>query len=126
MKASICPFNSACRFQQGIAAELKVQGQPVMQCWADKVGCDDRKPNMEKRCSHWANLLSHMAAIQCERISDGKSNDGNRRNGKSTALLASILVLAMGQIVACAPPKAVVLVPDRCDGQDCNVGKLPH
>jgi hypothetical protein len=125
MQSTACPFYFACRFQQAIVAKLKDQGEPSVPCWADTVTCDDQKPDMEKRCSHWANLRSHMAAIQCERIPDGKSNDGNRRNGKPRALLAGILVLAMGQIVACAPQKAVVPVPDRCDSQECNVGTPP-
>jgi hypothetical protein len=67
MRATDCPFYTACRLQQRQNAELRAKDLPATSCHAEKVGCDDQKNNMESRCHLLANLLTRLEAARSER-----------------------------------------------------------
>jgi hypothetical protein len=67
MMATDCPFYTACRLQQRQNTELREKELPASSCYAEKVGCDDQKGDMERRCSLLANLLTRLQAAKCER-----------------------------------------------------------
>ena len=134
MLAKECPFYSACRFQQGQNEELRAKGGRAVPIWAEKVGCDDQKTDMEKHCCRLANLLTHLAAVKAERALDtpvaldAKRLEPSRQSyrQKATVVAAGFLAVTTIQLAACATKKPVEIVPDRCDEHDCNIGKPPH
>jgi len=67
MRATECPFYTACRRQQNTNAELRAKGQPAAPCHAEKVGCNDQSNNMEERCRLFTNLLVRLEVARSER-----------------------------------------------------------
>ena len=49
MKAKACIFYPACKYQKALA-QTQVATPSQIQCWADRVGCDDEKDDMHIRC----------------------------------------------------------------------------
>ena len=50
MKATLCIFHAACRFQQTLAANACPTEPGSAHFWANHAGCDDEKEDMDVRC----------------------------------------------------------------------------
>lgn len=58
MEAKQCAFYTACRLQQKLLKDHSSGDFDPFSCWAQTVGCDDQKKDMEKRCSLFYPLPS--------------------------------------------------------------------
>ena len=67
MMATDCPFYTACRLQQRQNTKLREKQLSASSCYAEKVGCDDKRRDMEKRCRLLSNLLTRLEAARIER-----------------------------------------------------------
>jgi hypothetical protein len=50
MKAILCALWVGCRYQQDTANKLRLGGMTPDGVWANDVGCDDKKTDIEQHC----------------------------------------------------------------------------